>query len=130
MAKMILTENQTNLLFAISGDKEICRCFYLIGGTALAEFYLYHRLSEDLDFFQNLIVKNKKGKFLLQLRDEEPEIGKWILPGGGVENNETPEQALVREIKIQALRAIVWISECAALTISILVSILLISILI
>jgi hypothetical protein len=27
MAKTILTENQTNLLFAISGDKEICRCF-------------------------------------------------------------------------------------------------------
>jgi predicted nucleotidyltransferase component of viral defense system len=51
MAKTILTENQTNLLFAISGDKEICRCFYLTGGTALAEFYLHHRLSEDLDFF-------------------------------------------------------------------------------
>lgn len=25
--------------------------FYLSGGTALAEFYLQHRLSEDLDFF-------------------------------------------------------------------------------
>jgi len=25
--------------------------FYLSGGTALAEFYLHHRLSEDLDFF-------------------------------------------------------------------------------
>ena len=25
--------------------------FYLLGGTALAKFYLHHRLSEDLDFF-------------------------------------------------------------------------------
>lgn len=25
--------------------------YYLSGGTALAEFYLHHRLSEDLDFF-------------------------------------------------------------------------------
>lgn len=29
----------------------ICDNFYLTGGTALAEFYLHHRLSEDLDFF-------------------------------------------------------------------------------
>ncbi len=51
MAKTILTQNQTNLLNAICGDKEICRAFYLGGGTALAEFYLHHRISEDLDFF-------------------------------------------------------------------------------
>ena len=27
------------------------RGFYLTGGTALAEFYLHHRYSDDLDFF-------------------------------------------------------------------------------
>jgi predicted nucleotidyltransferase component of viral defense system len=27
------------------------RFFYLTGGTALAAYYLRHRLSEDLDFF-------------------------------------------------------------------------------
>ena len=27
--------------------------FYLTGGTALSRFYLEHRYSEDLDFFQN-----------------------------------------------------------------------------
>lgn len=46
-----------------------------------------------------LIIKNKKGELLLQLRDEEPEINKWVLFGGGVKNGETPEAALAREIK-------------------------------
>lgn len=49
--KSILSQNQENLLAIISKDKLICDNFYLTGGTALAEFYLKHRLSEDLDFF-------------------------------------------------------------------------------
>ncbi|MDP3882986.1 MAG: nucleotidyl transferase AbiEii/AbiGii toxin family protein [Candidatus Staskawiczbacteria bacterium] len=47
----ILSKNQKNILNIISKDKLICDNFYLTGGTALAEFYLHHRLSEDLDFF-------------------------------------------------------------------------------
>ena len=49
--KTILSKNQKEILGIISKDKLICRNFYLTGGTALAEFYLQHRLSEDLDFF-------------------------------------------------------------------------------
>ena len=49
--KSILSENQQNILKIISKDKTLCDNFYLTGGTALAEFYLNHRLSEDLDFF-------------------------------------------------------------------------------
>lgn len=49
--KTILSENQIKTLQAISSDKLFCKNFYLTGGTALAEFYLQHRLSEDLDFF-------------------------------------------------------------------------------
>lgn len=49
--KSILSENQKSILAIISKDKSICDNFYLTGGTALAEFYLQHRLSEDLDFF-------------------------------------------------------------------------------
>lgn len=30
---------------------EVGRSFFLTGGTALAAFYLHHRLSEDLDLF-------------------------------------------------------------------------------
>lgn len=33
------------------------------------------------------------------MRDKDPEIGKWVLFGGGVKNCETPEAALAREIK-------------------------------
>lgn len=51
MAETILTVDQTRILDAISRDPVLCRHFYLGGGTALAEFYLHHRLSEDLDFF-------------------------------------------------------------------------------
>lgn len=47
----ILSENQKKLLDLLSQEKSICAHFYLTGGTALAEFYLHHRLSEDLDFF-------------------------------------------------------------------------------
>lgn len=49
--KSILSANQKKLLLAISASREIGRNFYLTGGTALAEFYLHHRQSEDLDFF-------------------------------------------------------------------------------
>lgn len=47
----ILSKNQKDILEIISKDKLICDNFYLTGGTALSEFYLQHRLSEDLDFF-------------------------------------------------------------------------------
>ncbi len=50
-AKTILTANQQNLLNRIASHKILCKNFYLTGGTALAEFYLHHRYSEDLDFF-------------------------------------------------------------------------------
>src|SRR3989344_3980821 len=47
----ILSDNQKNILLLLSKEKIISDNFYLSGGTALAEFYLNHRLSEDLDFF-------------------------------------------------------------------------------
>lgn len=47
----ILSDNQKRVLKLLSEEKSICANFYLTGGTALAEFYLHHRLSEDLDFF-------------------------------------------------------------------------------
>ncbi len=49
--KTILSDNQHKLLKIIGNDKKICQYFYLTDGTALAEFYLHHRYSEDLDFF-------------------------------------------------------------------------------
>src|SRR5665811_892648 len=49
-----------------------------------------------------IIFENDKGEFLLYLRDNKPGIpfpGFWDLIGGHVEEGETPEQALVREVK-------------------------------
>ncbi len=70
MAKTILSANQARILEAISNDRLLCRDFYLTGGTALAEYYLKHRISEDLDFFSEqefdpqaisiFFAKNKK----------------------------------------------------------------------
>lgn len=51
MEQKILTENQKKVLSAFSKDKEISEKFYLSGGTALAEYYIPFRLSDDLDFF-------------------------------------------------------------------------------
>ncbi len=47
----ILTFHQKQFLDFVSGEEYIYKNFYLTGGTALAAFYLNHRLSEDLDFF-------------------------------------------------------------------------------
>jgi predicted nucleotidyltransferase component of viral defense system len=49
--KSILTLNQKKILEVISVEKYFTERFYLAGGTALSEFYFKHRLSEDLDFF-------------------------------------------------------------------------------
>ena len=47
----ILTERQIALLEEIGRQAFLSKNFYLSGGTALAGFYLFHRYSEDLDFF-------------------------------------------------------------------------------
>src|SRR3989344_1944424 len=47
----ILTVNQKKFLKLFSLRTSISDKFYLTGGTALAEFYIPYRLSEDLDFF-------------------------------------------------------------------------------
>lgn len=49
--KSILTPQQKQLLNLLAQDKKLSENFYLTGGTALAEFYLKHRVSQDLDFF-------------------------------------------------------------------------------
>ena len=49
-----------------------------------------------------IIFENDNGEFLLYKRDNKPGIpfpGYWDLIGGHVEEGETPEQALVREVK-------------------------------
>lgn len=67
----ILSKNQQDILSIISKDKLICDNFYLTGGTALAEFYLQHRLSEDLDFFsENEFEAQSISVFLEKIKKE------------------------------------------------------------
>jgi hypothetical protein len=51
MARKILTPLQKNFIGLFAENKPLKTRFYLTGGTALANYYLYHRYSEDLDFF-------------------------------------------------------------------------------
>jgi 8-oxo-dGTP diphosphatase len=49
-----------------------------------------------------IILENDKGEFLLALRDDKswiPFPNHWDLIGGHVDEGETPEEALVREVK-------------------------------
>lgn len=50
MPRKILTKTQEKVIKLIAGEPKLAD-FYLTGGTALAGFYLKHRLSDDLDFF-------------------------------------------------------------------------------
>jgi 8-oxo-dGTP diphosphatase len=46
-----------------------------------------------------VIVRLEDGRILLGRRDKEPNRGKWILPGGGVQLFESIEEAARREIR-------------------------------
>ncbi len=56
MVKTILTTKQQNLLKQLFSQTDIFSHFYLTGGTALSEYYLHHRYSEDLDLFSEIEV--------------------------------------------------------------------------
>jgi len=51
MGKTILTPIQRDILIFLSKNHDFVANFCFTGGTALSEFYLRHRFSEDLDFF-------------------------------------------------------------------------------
>lgn len=51
MTKSLLTEKQQRFLAFVNQEQQLYQNFYFTGGTALTEYYLQHRFSEDLDFF-------------------------------------------------------------------------------
>lgn len=56
--------------------------------------------SQLIKIVSAIVVAN--GKVLLLLRDDNPEIRDpscWQLPGGGVEDGETPDEAIKRELQ-------------------------------
>ena len=46
------------------------------------------------------------GKILLEKRKNEPGKGKWSIPGGLVDLGESPEQAVIREVKEETCLAV------------------------
>ena len=69
---------------------------YVIKSSIILYFYLI------MKEIAAIILENDKGEFLLYLRDNKPDIpfpNHWDLIGGHVEEGETPEEALVREVK-------------------------------
>jgi len=46
-----------------------------------------------------VVIFNLKHEVLLVLRGQEPGKGKWCLPGGFMETDETPEQCALRELR-------------------------------
>lgn len=58
MGKSILTAHQRNFLDIVREDIVIVRNFYFTGGTALAEFHLQHRFSDDIDLFSETVEVN------------------------------------------------------------------------
>lgn len=50
MEQTILTDAQRSVLSQVAAEP-LLQAFYLSGGTALSAYYLFHRISDDLDFF-------------------------------------------------------------------------------
>lgn len=83
--KTILTKEQIKILDLFSQEKYLTNNFYFTGGTALAEFYLRHRFSEDLDFFIEkeevdiekikIFIENIYGKLRLKKVDYRKFLG-------------------------------------------------------
>jgi 8-oxo-dGTP diphosphatase len=46
------------------------------------------------------LIRNQNGKILITRRPEDQHLGNyWEFPGGRIENGESPEKALIREIR-------------------------------
>lgn len=59
--------------------------------TTLGTIHLMRTLAASV------VVKDTAGRILLVLRANEPEAGRWTIPGGRVEPGETLEEAAARE---------------------------------
>lgn len=88
MAVTILTLAQKKILSLLVKDKIFLKYFYLSGGTTLSEYYLHHRISEDLDFFSKdeidkiwliSIAKNIKKKIGFKKLDIEESFNRNLV---------------------------------------------------
>jgi len=74
----------------------------LLIGKCLESTDYYKNIMKINEDYSGIILENDKGKFLFQLRDNNPRIpnpNKWSLFGGGIKRGESPKQAVIREVK-------------------------------
>lgn len=84
MEQTILTPYQSAVLESAKKEKAVTDWYYFTGGTALSEFYLHHRVSEDLDFFTTHQVNPRDTRrFVESLKKDLPvkEISERRLAG-------------------------------------------------
>lgn len=79
----ILTKEQKDFLDLISKERYFCKNFYFTGGTPLSAFYLFHRLSEDIDLFSekeiNLLpIRTFIGKIQRKLNFQEVDYRQFL----------------------------------------------------
>ncbi|PIZ00459.1 hypothetical protein COY62_02490 [bacterium (Candidatus Howlettbacteria) CG_4_10_14_0_8_um_filter_40_9] len=68
MQQKILTDSQKKVIAKVASEPKL-KDFYLSGGTALAAYFLHHRISDDLDFFtEKEIDKIFLHKFVADLK--------------------------------------------------------------
>ena len=88
MAQTILNPDQELILKVLAHEKLFVKNFYLTGGTALSEYYLQHRISEDLDFFSereidkiwlNTIAKKIKEEIKFEDKDIEESFNRNLV---------------------------------------------------
>ena len=58
MTKSLLNAQQKRFIDFFCTRNELYDKFYFSGGTALSEYYLHHRYSEDLDFFSETEIES------------------------------------------------------------------------
>lgn len=66
--------------------------------TSLIRNMLAHMLYKPSIRVAAGIFLSDKGFLAMRRGDDEPKPGKWEFPGGTIEHNETPEEALLREL--------------------------------
>ena len=59
MGQTILTPHQSQFLELVGQEPDLVRDYYFTGGTALTEYYLKHRISEDIDLFTEIEEVNQ-----------------------------------------------------------------------
>lgn len=85
MGKSILTPRQSQVVGLAKRTSEITRWYYFTGGTALAEVYLHHRYSDDLDFFtRSNVIREHIDRFIAGMQPALDYVEKKTLEISGL----------------------------------------------